>query len=165
LQAAGRVQAAIDRHDGVLSGDLVDLGVTARALGHRPGRVDERGDAVFVFLSTHDPEVIARTAADHVRQARSVRDPAAAASLEAAADARRRQLQTWEQLRVLFERIGAELVSVEAGLDELHARVVKLTFDDPSTADVPSIGQDLATLHDRVRLLERSAEATLRDLA
>jgi hypothetical protein len=165
--AADRVRSAVDRHDGVLTGSLVELLADCEELVDSARGMASRGDAVHGYLRSHDPAEMARVAEDHVRSARSVRDPAARSSLEAAAGAKRRQLETWQELRTLYDRILAELVNVEAALDELHARVVKLTFDDPAVAADASerVGADLRSVRERVRVLEQSAAATLRDLS
>jgi hypothetical protein len=165
--AADRVRVAIDRHDGVLTDSLVELLANCDELVDSAARMAGRGDAVYAFLRSHDPVAIERAAEEHLRSARSVRDEAARTSLEAAAEAKRRQLATWQELRNLYDRIVAELISVEATLDELHARVVKLTFEDPGLAVEASqqVGADLKTVRERVRVLEQSAAATLREIS
>jgi hypothetical protein len=167
LEAAGRVRRAVSSHEGVLSTSLLEIQAATDELVEAATGMATRGDALFRFLSEHDPSDLRRMAEEHQRSARGMRDPEVAASLRAAAEAKRRQLETLEELRTLYDRILAELLSVEAALGELHARVVKLTFDDPSHAvtTAHSVGGELAGVRQRVQLLERSAAATLRELS
>jgi hypothetical protein len=162
--AADRVRAAIDAHDGVLSSSLVELRASCDELVDGAARMAARADAIAAFLRTHDPQQMERGIEETLRNARQVRDPTARDSLLAAADAKRRQLASLGELHTLFDRILAELVGIEAALGELHARVVKLTFDDPERALDVGVGDELRTVQERVRVLEQSAAATLREL-
>lgn len=163
-RSAESVRGRIDGHDGVLSTSLAELRADCDGLVDSAEEMARRGDAVWTFLRSHDPAPVQRELEDLRRRARTLRDAEAAASLESAAEARGRQLEAWAGLRTLHDRIAAELVAVGAALDELNVRVVQLTLQDPGDA-VPEIGSDLKALRDRVQVLERSAAATLREVA
>lgn len=167
LIAADQVRSAAAGHHGVLSTSLLDVVTHCNALVTASSVVASRGDALFRFLRIHDPSELRRMADEHTRAARGMRDPEVAGSLRSAADAKRRQLETLEELRTLYDRILAELLAVEATLGELHARVVKLTFDDPAHAVTMagSVNGELESIKQRVQRLERSAAATLRELS
>lgn len=167
LSAADRVRTSARSHDGALSDSLGDVVIHCDELVVASAAMAARGDALFRFLRVHDPSELRRMADEHTRAARSMKDAEVAGSLRSAAEAKRRQLETIEELRTLYDRILAELLAVEATLGELHARVVKLTFEDPAYAlsVAGTVGGELSSVRQRVQRLERSAAATLRELS
>lgn len=166
-RSAARVRERIDAHDGVLAASLLEVGANCATLVESAEEMARRGDAVYVFLRGHDPALVHREIEERRRLARAARDPEAAASLERAAEAKERQLRAWSELRDLHDRIAAELVAVGSALDELGVRVMQLTLQDPADAAVSGagVGKELQSLRDRVQVLERSAAATLQEVA
>ena len=164
--AAARVRDPIDHHDGILSDSLLEVGAATDDLVARAEALVRRGDAIGRHVSGTDPQRIEREIQQREASAASMRDPAAAASLRVAADAKRRELSTWAELRDQHARIVAELVAVESSLDALRARVVALTLNDPGDAAAgESIGAELHELGERLDVLERAAAATIRSIA
>lgn len=164
--SAATVRARIDGHDGVLSASLLELQGDCDALVASADAMARRGDAAYLFLLAHDPAQIRQELEALRRRAKSARDPEAGASLQSAVASTERRLAAWSGLETVHARIAAELLAVRAALDELHVRVVQLTLQDPGEA-MPGakLGADLEILRDRVQVLERSAAATLKELA
>ncbi len=164
--AAARVRDPIDRHDGVLSDSLLELGAATDELVTRAEALVRRGDAIGRHVAGTDPQRLEREAEQREASAAAMRDPAAAASLRVAADAKRRELATWSELRDQHARIIAELVAVESSLDALRARVVALTLNDPGDAAAgATIGAELHALGERLDVLERAAADTIKSIA
>lgn len=164
--SAATVRARIEGHDGVLSTSLLELQADCDALVESAEAMARRGDAAWLFLRAHDPARIQGELDELRRRAKHAQDPEAGASLQSAVESKERQLAAWSGLRTVCDRIAAELVAVAAALDELDVRVVQLTLQDPGDP-VPGakLGADLDLLRDRVQLLERSAAATLQEVA
>jgi hypothetical protein len=57
------------------------------------------------------------------------------------------------------------LVAADAGLDELHARVVRLTLDDPAAVLDADVHGQLRSMAARLQGLERSVDDTLKEMA
>jgi hypothetical protein len=151
--------------DAELEGDLAARDDVSGGLLDSADETALRGDTLYAWLRSHDPNAIHQEARDRADAAHRARDVEVARSLRTAADAKARQLETYRELRALLDRISAELVAAEATLDELHARVMKLTLSDPGDAVAGlSVGQDLAELRKRLQVLEKSAAATLREV-
>lgn len=164
-RAAWNVRRQVDEHEGVLSSSLLELRAECEGLLDSADETALRGDTLYAWLRSHDPNAIHQEARDRADAAHRARDVEVARSLRTAADAKARQLETYRELRALLDRISAELVAAEATLDELHARVMKLTLSDPGDAVARlSVGQDLAELRKRLQVLEKSAAATLREV-
>ena len=164
--SAATVRARIDAHDGILSTSLLELQADCDALVASAEAMARRGDAAYAFLLAHDPARIQQELDALRRRAKSAQDPEAGASLQSAVASTERRLAAWSGLETIHDRIAAELLAVDAALDELDVRVVQLTLQDPGDA-VPGarLGADLVLLRDRVQLLERSAAATLQEMA
>ncbi|MCA9489960.1 MAG: hypothetical protein KC621_08555 [Myxococcales bacterium] len=160
-----RVRKRIDAHDGVLSGSLLEVRADCDGLLAGSVAMARRGDTIHAYLQSSDPMLIEREAEDRERAARGARDPATAEAFRSAAEAKRRQLQTWTQLRQLHDRIVAELVSAGAALDELDARVVRVTLDDPGESRDVTVGREVKALRERISILEQSAAKTLQEVA
>jgi hypothetical protein len=165
-RAAGKVSARLVAHDGVLGASFVELTASVRALVEQAEALASRGDAVHAFLGEHDPAEIEREVQSRLVAARNVGDAEAAGSFRSAAAAKRRQLELWTELRGLFERVSAELVSVEAVLDELDARVVRLSLLDPGGAAAAGrdASREMQAVRQRVGILEQAATRTLREV-
>jgi hypothetical protein len=163
--AAARVREPIDHHDGVLSDSLLEVGAATDDLVDRAEALVRRGDAIARHIRGTDAQRIEQEIQQREASAASMRDAAAAASLRVAADAKRRELATWADLRDQHARIVAELVAVESSLDALRARVVALTLNDPGDAAAgATIGAELHELGERLDVLERAAADTIRSI-
>lgn len=165
LDAAERVRLRIEEHDGVLDSSLAELLAEQRDLVSAATTTARRGDAVWRLLGAVDPNLLRREIEERRAAARRAADPEVARSLEAAAAAKEREMETWRGLAGLVDRIRAELVAADAALDELHARVVRLTLDDPAAMVDADIGGQLRSMAERLHGLERTVDATLREMA
>ncbi|MEQ1568003.1 MAG: hypothetical protein ABMA64_20355, partial [Myxococcota bacterium] len=74
------------------------------------------------------------------------------------------QLATFDELRVLGERVTAELLAVEAELGELDARLARLGLSDPTDAAPTDAASEVRALRERMHILEQSAANTLREV-
>lgn len=167
LAASGRVRARVEAHDGVLTPTLVELGGEADELVAAAVDATRRGDAAAALLGTLDAAGLAREVDERRAVARRATDAEVRRSLSEAAEAKARTLETWRELRRLIDRIGAELVATEAALDELHARVARVSLDDPGdpAAGGAQVRTQLHELSTRLHALERSAADTLKEMA
>jgi hypothetical protein len=162
-ESAQAVMDRIDAHDGAVGTTLLEVRADCVALVEAARRLAQRGDTVHRWMITHDSDDVRAQIKELGEAQKRARDKAAAASFEAAVQARRNELKARDGIRDIGERIIAELVATDAGLDELHARVVALTLSDPADADARSdaVARDVRALRDQVSLLEKAAAATL----
>lgn len=164
--AAERVRLEIGRHDGVIGASLLEIEADCDALVEQALALAHRGDGIHRFLVAHDRDAIQREVDARLASARQAADGEASRAFRSAAEAKRRQLELWTELRGQHDHIAAELVAVEAALDELHARVVRLALLDPT--DVARAGADASrevkVLRERMEILERSAARTLQEV-
>ena len=164
VEASARaVMDRIDGHDGAVGTTLLEVRADCVALVEAARRLAQRGDTVHHWLVSHSSEDVRAQIKELGEAQKRARDPAAAASLESAVQARRNELKARDGIRDIGERIIAELVATDAGLDELHARVVALTLADPTDSDArtDAVARDVRALRDQVSLLEKAAAATL----
>ncbi len=156
------VAERIDAHEGVLTGSLLEVRSDCEGLVEGAVGMARRGDSIHGYLQSTDPAAIEREAEDRGRAARNARDPGTAEAFRSAEEAKRRQLATWTALRQLHDRIVAELVAAESALDELQARVVKVTLQDPGEVVADgAVGREVKALRERISILEQSAAKTL----
>jgi hypothetical protein len=165
IEAAERVRVRIEGHDGVLDSSLAEILAEQRDLVQAAITTARRGDAVWRLLGSIDPNLLRREIAERRDAARRASDPAVARSLDEAAAAKEREMETWRGLAGLVDRIRAELVAADAGLDELHARVVRLTLDDPAAVLDADVHGQLRSMAARLQGLERSVDDTLKEMA
>lgn len=165
LAAADRVRAQVEGHDGVLDGSFVEILAEQTELVTAATATARRADKVWALLRTVDPASLQGEVADRRAAARRAVDPEVRRSLEEAAAAKAREIDAWRSLAGLVDRVRAELVAADAALDELHARVVRLMMDDPSAAADASVATQVRSLAERLHGLERSVDATLKEMA
>lgn len=164
--AAARVLQRIEGHDGALSASLAEIQAECQDLLGAALDAARRGDAIVRMLGDIDPKELQLAAEDRASGARRAADPEVSRALQDAASAKERELQTWRELARLVERIKAELIAAEASLDELHARVARVMLDDPGEAAAggPQVRRQISEMAERLHVLERSAEKTLREV-
>ncbi len=172
-RAGARVTEQVEAHDGAVSPSLVASPAATSSSSHsaaistRDGEATRRADGLWTQLSAVDQAVLGREQADRAAAASHAADPEVARALQLAADAKSREMTTWRELGRLVERIAAELVAAEASLDELHARVIRVTHDDPADASAggAQVRDQVKELAGRLQVLERSAAETLKEIA
>ena len=165
-RAGAQVDQGIQRHDGVLSASLAEVSGDCQGLLEAAEGLARRGDAVYRWLQTHDPQAVVAEITQLQRVRQGTRDPEAAATLAGAIGAKQAELQARESIRAIHDRIVAELIATEAALDELAARVIKLTFGDSAELEEGGEGirAGLAELRAHMGGLERAASATLKEV-
>lgn len=166
-RAGARVTEQVEAHDGAVSPSLVEIAAECEELLVAAGEATRRADGLWTQLSAVDQAVLGREQADRAAAASHAADPEVARALQLAADAKSREMTTWRELGRLVERIAAELVAAEASLDELHARVIRVTHDDPADASAggAQVRDQVKELAGRLQVLERSAAETLKEIA
>lgn len=165
LEVGARVRARIDSHDGVLTPSLAELHAECQLLLDAATGAARRGDAVLSLLAEVDRDALVRERDLRVREARESNDPEVRRALTAAAEAKSRELGTWESLATLANRITAELVAADAAMDELNVRVVRVTLDDPGSDESGRrVREQVKELASRLNVLERAAQATLEEV-
>lgn len=167
LAANARVRERVEAHDGALTPALVELAGEADELVSAALDATRRGDAADALLSGLDAAGLAREVEERRELARRAADPEVRRSMSEAAEAKARTLEAWRELRRVIDRIAAELVATEAALDELQARVARVTIDDPGApgAGGAQVRLQLHELSTRLHTLERSAADTLKEMA
>lgn len=163
-RAAEPVTARIGSQDGGLGAALAEVRSRVNALVEQANALAARGESVDRFLEAHPAGDLEREIREQKAALGRIRDPEAAATLRAALEAKERQRAVITELRADRERLIAGLVSAEAALDELHARLVRLTLNDPTDEIPRDAAAEIRELGDRVGILERSAAQTLREL-
>lgn len=165
-EAARRVERQIDGHEGAVTPSLLELSAESRALVTAADEAARRADALAVLLASVDHGALARELDERARAAAQAPDPEVARALRLAADAKGRERETWRELGRLVDRITAELVAAEASLDELAARVIRVTHDDPAdtSAGGAEVRGQVKAVADRLQVLEKSAADTLREV-
>lgn len=164
-EVGARVRARIEAHDGVLTSSLAELLAECQELLDAADGAARRGDAVLSMLAEVDRTALTAERDQRAREAREARDPEVRTALTAAAEAKARELATWQSLATLANRIAAELVAADAAMDELNVRVARMTLDDPGSAEsgLP-VREQVKGLASRLNTLERAAQATLEEI-
>lgn len=164
--AARRVQERLGAQDSAMASALVELEAEATELWEAALQAARRGDTVEQLLGGVDLAALAQAAEERAATARRSADPEVARALDQAAQAKLRELQTWQDLGSLASRIHAELVGAEAALDELNARLVRVMLDDPGQAAAggAQVRQQVHELAERLQILEKSAARTLSEV-
>lgn len=166
LNAVGAsVRGRIDGHEGVLTPSLAELNAECQHLLEAATGAAKRGDVVLSMLAGVDRAALTLERDLRVREARAANDPEVRRSLTAASEAKAREIETWQSLATLANRISAELVAADAAMDELNVRVARMTLDDPGAADPGGQLRDqVKGLASSLNTLERAAQATLEEV-
>lgn len=114
---------------------LQDLYLYCSDLAQSAGRVAKLANGVHQYLGTINVSDIERENRRLEKRVKDARDHEARRTFEAAVTARSRQLDTYEQLLCLYERVSARMEVVVASLESAHALAVKLqALDDEEIA-------------------------------
>lgn len=157
--AYARVAAQVEAGErGVFAESLSELAVRAASLVEEAGRMAQSTNPLVGYLADgSDAELRAET--DRLeKRAVQAQDAEAAASFRQAAAARQRQLATRGEIAALVERIAAQLTVIETSLDEMRARLVKMSAQDAGEVEQAGramVGR-LASLRQDVVVLESS---------
>ncbi|MGC4087957.1 MAG: hypothetical protein QM756_08680 [Polyangiaceae bacterium] len=130
------------------------------------GRAAKRGDTIHRHLSADTPAELAQEVERLREQAQRTRDEAARQGFTQAADAKAKELETYQQLEGLRDRVHAQLKLIETSLDGLSAKLVKLDASDLTEAITvnESLDENLRTMTSDVELLESTYEETMQEL-
>jgi hypothetical protein len=138
------------------SQDLRDVYQRCTDLVLATGKVARSGDSLRRYMGARSPLTVeAEVARLEDRAARSC-DDGAASAYRMAAGARRRQLDTYQQIGTLYDRIEARLVLVTSFLSAVEAMVVKLQALDMERLhdELVSIGEQIDELNGEIGMLE-----------
>lgn len=131
------------------------------------GRAAKRSDAIVRHLASDSPQSLTK----ELERLRSLSDrtgdEAARKSFLQAADAKAKELETYQQLTGLRDRIHAQLKLIEVSLDGLSAKLVKLDASDLTEAISinASITENVQTMTSDVEILESTYEETMQELS
>jgi len=130
------------------------------------GRAAKRSDAIRRHLDADTPAGLNKELERLRSLADRTKDEAARKSFLQAADAKAKELETYQQLHDLRDRIFAQLKLIEASLDGLSAKLVKLEASDLSAAISinDSITENVQTMTSDVQILESSYDETMQEL-
>jgi hypothetical protein len=130
------------------------------------GRAARRSDVIRRHLDGDTPEGLARELERLRILSAQTPDESARQGFLQAADAKAKELETYRQLQGLRDRIHAQLKLIEASLDALSAKLVKLDASDLAEALSinASITENVQTMTSDVEILESTYEETLQEL-
>jgi hypothetical protein len=130
------------------------------------GRAAKRSDAIRRHLDNDTPASL-NTELTRLRAlADRTKDETARKSFLQAADAKAKEVETYQQLQDLRDRIHAQLKLIETSLDGLSAKLVKLDASDLAEAISinDSISENVQTMTSDVEILESTFEETMQEL-
>jgi hypothetical protein len=129
------------------------------------GRAAQRSDAIYLQLTATTPKELGAEVERLQYLAGKTSDETARAGFLEAAEAKSNELQTHEQLRGLRDRVHAQLRLIEASLDGLSVKLVKLDATDYTEAISinQSISEHVKTMTNDVEILELTFEDTLKE--
>jgi hypothetical protein len=130
------------------------------------GRAAKRSDAIRRHLDADTPATLSKELERLRALAERTKDETARKSFLQAADAKAKELETYQQLQGLRDRIHAQLKLIETSLDALSAKLVKLEASDLSEAISinDSITENVQTMTSDVQILESSYDETMQEL-
>jgi hypothetical protein len=133
----------------------------ARQLDDGAARLINRGDELFRYLRSQDPDRLRSQIKDLARQIEGAQDGAAREQYTAAKAAREQQLETLSQLQEALGRVHANVARIVAVAEGLPGRVVHLRTLDGQAADALSgdVGQELDRLSREVAEFEETLKA------
>lgn len=161
------VRETVSNGGDMLQNSLSDTLERCAELVREAGRVAKRGNSLSRYKSRVRPGEIQGEIDRLEAQARSTTDEKAAETFLQAANAKRRQLDTYMQIEGLYDRIKAQLSVIETSLDGVQAKVVKLNATDIEEAATvgASISQNLDALTDDMHVLESTVDETMKELS
>ncbi len=130
------------------------------------GRAAKRSDAIRRHLDNDTPASLNSDLTRLRALADRTKDETARKSFLLAADAKAKELETYQQLQDLRDRIHAQLKLIETSLDGLSAKLVKLEASDLAEAISinDSISENVQTMTSDVEILESTYEETMQEL-
>lgn len=130
------------------------------------GRAAKRSDAIRRHLDNDTPENLDRELSRLQALSARTRDETARKSFLQAADVKMKELETYNQLHGLRDRIHAQLKLIETSLDGLSAKLVKLDASDLAEAVSinDSITENVQTMTSDVQILESTYDETMQEL-
>jgi hypothetical protein len=130
------------------------------------GRAAKRSDAIRRHLDNDTPESLKNELSRLRALSERTNDETARKSFLQAADAKAKELETYQQLHGLRDRIHAQLKLIETSLDGLSAKLVKLEATDLAEAISinDSITENVQTMTSDVQILESSYDETMQEL-
>ena len=136
-------------------------------LAEEAGRAAAKGNPLSAYLATENPTGISGEILQLERDAEAARDPKAKENYQKAAESKRQQLETYQQIEGLYDRIRAQLSVIETALDGVNAKLVKLSATDIQEVMVTneSIGSHLQSMTSDIHILESAVDETIQEFA
>jgi len=166
-RASQQIRQAMDGTGDLLQDHLVETWGHCTQLVDQAGKIAQRGNRLYAYLRSVNPNAVRQEIQDLQNRARRTRDEGAAAAYREAAQARQQQVEAWQQIEGLYERVKAEMVALQSRLDEVHARVIRLDASDLDGAVQAgqTMSSQLKSLNEEVTVLERAVAATLKEVS
>jgi hypothetical protein len=135
-------------------------------LVHVAGRAAKRSDAIRRHLDSDTPGSLDAELGRLRGLAAKTNDETAKKGFLQAADAKAKEVETYNQLHGLRDRIHAQLKLIETSLDGLSAKLVKLEASDLAEAISinDSITEHVQTMTSDVEIIESTFEETMQEL-
>jgi hypothetical protein len=129
-------------------------------------RAARRSEAIHAHLESDSPDGLEKELTRLRALAQQTQDEAARGGFLQAADEKAKELATYRQLQGLRDRVHAQLKLIEASLDGLSAKLVKLDATDIGEALSinESIAENVRNVSTDVEILESTFEETLQEL-
>lgn len=158
FQASLRIRQAMDESGDVLQSQLGETWSQCSHLVEDAGRMVERGYRLYAYLRSVNPTALRQEIRELHEKAHRTRDEGAARAWLQAAQARQQQVEAWQAIEGLYERVKAQLTALHTRLEEVHARVIRMNAldQDQARAESASLSVQLKSLDDEVTVLERA---------
>jgi hypothetical protein len=162
-----RVRAAFHAGNQSLQDSLRESVERCLDLVKEAGKTAQRGVQIRGYLDSESPLVMEKDAERLQKQAKSATDAGARANYQQAADAKRQQLQTYQQIQGLYDRVNAQLAVISTTLETANAKFVKLRATDiqEATAINESITSHIETVRSDIHILESTVEETMQEFS
>ncbi len=166
LDNYGRTRQAYEESSSMLRDSLGDSLTRCAQLVQEAGRTALKGNTLKAYLDSQTLQSIQAEAQALEASAAQASDKKAAESYKKAAASAREQLQTYQQIVGLYDRVRAQLAAIETSTDGVYAKIVKLQATDVEQAVLvnQSISAHLDALSVDIHSLESAVEETMQEI-
>ncbi len=159
------IEAAISGIDDMLRDSLRGTRERCHGLLAEAGRLALRGSELARYRSGRQLAAVESEISGLIAQAQATADEKAAQTFMRAAEDKRQEYQTYQQIAGIYDRIKAQLSVINSSLDGVQAKIIKLRATDiKAAASVrASITENLAALTSDMQVLETSVSEILQE--
>lgn len=127
-------------------------------LERHASRLVERGEDLYRYLGKRNSAEVRPQIEDLRRRIAGARDAEARTQYESALHTREEQLRALEDLEDSRERIGAQLLTIVAGLEGLPAKIVRMRTLDAQALDELSgnVNEELSRMNGEMKVFEET---------